>query len=77
MNERERLILISVIYGAVLNNTETFHGRVGGDLAYLCGAIAETLMTKKCEFSKKSRIVQILRDSFAPEHKVWTFIELI
>jgi hypothetical protein len=72
MSDRERLIMMTVVYGAVLSGTNTFHGRTGGDLAYLLGAIVED---KKAAFSSRSQIVKILRDNFSPDHKVWSFIE--
>jgi hypothetical protein len=75
MSDRERLILMTVVYGAVLSGTNTFHGRTGGDLAYLLGAISEVGMNKKALFSPRSQIVKILRDNFSPDHKVWSFVE--
>lgn len=79
MTDRERLALISTVYGAVAKTTTTFHGRVGGDLSYLLGAIAETLpaLQRRCQFSKSAGIVRILRCNFSPENKVWSFIEIV
>jgi len=84
MKDRERLALISTVYGTVVKNTTTFHGRVGGDLSYLLGAIAETLpacspgpLPSRCQFSKSAGIVRILRCNFSPDHKVWSFIEIV
>jgi len=76
MTDHERLCMISAVYSAVLNNTNTFHGTVGGDCAYLLAAIADKIVDKNCEFSQRSQIVKILRDNFDLSHKVWSFIDL-
>lgn len=76
LTDRERLLLMNEVYDGVLNGTNTFHGRTGGDLAYLLGAISKVgTGNKKAQFSPRSAIAKLLRDNFPLDHKVWSFIE--
>lgn len=75
---QQLLELSREVYGVVLTESVTFHGRLGGNLAYLLGAIASsTRKMEYCQFSTRSQIVTILRNHFPADHLVWEFIDLV
>lgn len=61
MTDSERISLIAEVYELVLDSTDTFYGAVGGDLAYLLGAISKGTVA---EFSTRSHIWKILMEHF-------------
>lgn len=72
MDATARLALLREVYDVVSAGVESFEhdDMVGPDLAYLLGAL---LKESCCEWPPSRRIIQLLRDAFAPEHPVWAF----
>lgn len=69
-----RIQLIQNVYDCALNATESFHNTVGGDLAYLMGAIAHG---KHVELTARSGLVKMLVKEFGPDFIVWDYIKIV
>lgn len=75
LNDTARLALLREVYASVQEAVESFEhdDMVGPDLAYLLGAV---LHERYCEWPAERRIVQLLRDRFAPDHAVWNYLHI-
>jgi hypothetical protein len=79
-----RAALAHHVYNTVLHHSETFYGEdcVGGDLAYLMGAILDPTGNGWVDWSDLSvgvappALLKILREQFASDCPVWHFVRL-
>ncbi|MBI3866053.1 MAG: hypothetical protein HY290_29600 [Planctomycetia bacterium] len=74
MTQPDPLTLILEIYRVLLDATESFHNRTGGNLAYLFGAIVTGGAIDLSE-PDDGEFLECLRTAFPADHPVWRFIE--
>ena len=79
LTDVQRLQLIREVYESFLPETESFHGRTGGDLACLLGAIADRTghETFQVHAGEDSEFLALLDLLFPDEHKAWEFIDIV
>jgi hypothetical protein len=79
LTDIERIRLIREVFESFLPETESFHGRTGGDLAYLMGAIADRTghETFQVHSGDDSEFLAFLDLLFPQQHMVWEFIEIL
>ncbi len=73
MKAEDKLLLLMQVYKVVNEATDSFENddMLGPDLAYLMGAILRQII---CSWDKNRRIIQVLIESFGPDHLVWNHI---
>ena len=73
MSDSERLQLIREVFGVLFRETESFHNRTGGNLAYLLGGIASDTPMDFTEPGDRE-FVDCLRRQLPESHPVWAFV---
>lgn len=71
--EAQRCKIAADVYAEVLNNTETFAGAIGRDLAYLLGAIVRN---QSCEW-RAGHVILTKLEPLGKGHAVWRFIDIL
>jgi hypothetical protein len=71
-----RAALALEVYNAMLEETDTFEGEIGADIAYFMG---EVLKGDKFQawLGSNDEFARLLVRSFGPDHRVWGHVELM
>lgn len=75
MSDYDKLRLLTEVWEAVFKNTQSFHDDgVGGELAYLSGAILRGVYYATTPEEESQALLTVLMDNMSLEHRVWQFI---
>lgn len=75
LSDYDKVRLLTEVWDAVFKNTQSFHDDgVGGELAYLLGAILHGVYYETTPEEESQALLTVLMDNVSLEHKVWRFI---